>query len=281
MRLSREYSAAFILRVCALLALFLLAACARPIDTVRIPADPVLASGIWSRFAAMTRENETLAGPFRLNATLSYSSKEDSQRVTIYFWGNGNKSAPLPLRLDILMGSGSIVAKAWENARGLFIHVPRDGKVYFAEDGNLLAFGVPVPFALKDIAFLVAGRFTEVIAPGGDADPASPAEALERDGAIGVYAVPGSSLGGQVTIGTDGLPVAWTDGDENGWTLAIEYWPDSTRPTPRKLHFRQAEGREATLIVRELSHPDAPFTPGQLELAVPPGTLLAPLVASR
>ena len=271
---------AFFSRCCILAALVLLSACAKSPETARIPADPALAAANWNRFVAVSNQNETLAGPFRLNATLYYSGKEDSQRVTVYFWGNGDRNAPLPLRLDILVGSGSVVAKAGEDARGLFIHVPREGKVYSAGNGGLLAFDVPVPFALKDIAFLVAGRFAEVFLPGGTGSGMRP-EPLESVGDSVVYAVPGASLGGRVTIGADGLPVAWTDGAENGWTLTVEYWPDSTRPMPRKLYVRHAEGREATLIVRELSHPGAPFTPAQLELAIPPGAMLAPLDGSR
>ena len=270
-----------ITRICALLAVLLLAACAKSVDIVRIPADPALASGNWSRFVVTAKANETLAGPFRLNATLYYSGKEDSQRVTVYFWGNGDKNTPLPVRLDILVGSGSVAAKAGENAHGLSIYVPREGKVYFAENATLLAFDVPMPFSLKDIAFLVAGRFAEVFVPDDNTDPAFPPTPLKSIDNNVVYAVPGSSLGGQVTIGSDGLPVAWTDGNEKGWFLTIEYWPDSTRTLPRKLHIRQAEDREATLIVRELSYPDAPFTPEQLELALPSDTLLVPLADSH
>ena len=280
MRFSPAKTPALITRICTLLAVLLLAACAKPVDIVRIPADPTLASDNWDRFVATAKGNETLAGPFRLNATLYYSGKEDSQRVTVYFWGNGDKNAPLPVRLDILVGSGSVAAKAEENARGLFIYVPREGKVYFTESATLLAFDVPMPFSLKDIAFLVSGRFAEVFVPGNNTDPAFPPKPLKSIDNNVVYAVPGSSLGGQVTIGPDGLPVSWTDGNENGWFLTVEYWPDSTRTLPRRLHIRQAEDREATLIVRELSYPDTPFTPEQLELALPSDTLLVPLADS-
>lgn len=261
-------------RCLLLFSLVMLAACAKPSGTARVPADPALAADSWGRFMAVSTRQESLSGPFRLNATLYYSGKEDSQRVTVYFWGNGKKGAPLPLRLDILMGPGSVMAAAREDSRGLFIHVPREETVYHAEDSGLLAFDVPVPFSLADLSFLVTGRFAEIFAPGGTA-PSVPHANMGADGAI-EYAVEDSPLGGFVTIGPDGLPREWTDGMETGWTLAIEYWPDSTRTTPRKLSMRNAEGREATLIVRDLAHPDA-FTPKQLELAAPEGTRLAPL----
>lgn len=263
-------------RLCLLLFLMLalLPACTRQGGTGRVPADPAVASATWYRFVATAMRQENQAGPFRLNATLYYSGKEDSQRVTVYFWGNGDLKALLPLRLDILMGPGSVMAAAREDSRGLFIHVPREEIVYHAEDSGLLAFDLPVPFSLADLSLLVTGRFAPLFAGGASAQPVPDAEQDENGGIV--YAVKHARLAGFLTIGPDGLPSAWTDGTANGWTLSIEYWPDSTRTTPRKLHIKNAEGREATLIVRELAHPET-FTPRQLELTVPPGTRLAPL----
>lgn len=264
---------------CILLALVvaLLASCARPGDTVRTPADTTLARDLWQRFTTRAERAENLGSPFRLNATLYYSGKEESQRVSVYFWGNGNAYSPLPLRLDILMGPGSVMAAVREDSRGLFIHVPRENTVYQAEDGGLLAFGVPVPFALRDLAFLVTGRYGPLFIPENGGAP----EAFSNTDGTLTYAVPDSALGGYLTIGPDALPLAWSDGSDNSWTLTLEYWPDSTKPTPRKLHIQHAEGREATLIVRELAFPDQLFTPRQLELTVPQGTRLAPLAVTQ
>lgn len=262
-------------RLCLLLlVLALLPACARQGGTGRVPADPTVAQATWHRFVTTAARQENQAGPFRLNATLYYSGKEDSQRVTVYFWGNGDAKSPLPLRLDILMGPGSVMAAAREDSRGLFIHVPREEVVYHAEDSGLLAFDLPVPFSLADLSFLVTGRFAPLFAAQYN-DQRIP-DAEQEDGGDIVYTIKHARLTGFLTLGPDGLPSAWTDGSANGWTLTIEYWPDSTRTTPRKLHIKNAEGREATLIVRELAHPEN-FAPKQLELAVPPGTRLAPL----
>lgn len=260
-----------------LLALALLASCVRPGGTARIPADPALAASLWQRFTTGSERAEKLASPFRLNATLYYSGKEDSQRVTVYFWGNGKADDPLPLRLDILMGPGSVMAAAREDYRGLFIHVPRESVVYHAEGDSLLALDVPVPFALRDLALLVSGRYGTLFMPESDGTP----ESFQNPDGTLAYAVPSSRLGGYLTLGPDALPVAWEDGAANGWKLNLEYWPDSTRTTPRKLFIHHAEGREATLIVRELAFPDKPFAAKQLELAVPQGTRLAPLAVPQ
>lgn len=270
------------IRIPSRLGLFMLAAalfasCARAPGTDLVPADQGLARDRWERFTTGAERAEIASGPFRLNATLYYSGKEDSQRVTVYFWGNGQKDAPLPLRLDILMGPGSVMASAREDSRGLFIYVPREEVAYLAGEQGFVAFGIPLPFALEDLASLVTGRFAAAFAPEGDRIPPA---TLGENGAF-VYSVPDARLSGFLSVAPDGLPVAWTGDPENGWQLTIDYWPDSTRTTPRKLYLRHPEGREATLIVRELAFPGAPFTTKQLELAVPPGTRLAPLEKAR
>ena len=271
---SRSFFLRTIQHVTLCLALTVLVACVRPVDTAHIPADPVAAESIWTRFINTSARTEAASGPFRLNATLYYSGKEDSQRVTAYLWGNGDTTEHLPLRLDILMGPGSVLAAIREDSQGIFIHVPREETVYHAADSNLLAIDVPVPFSLTDLAWIVTGRYANLFAPqDNDTKTLFHTAALHEDGSI-EYTVPNAPLSGNVTIDVNGLPRAWTDG--NGWMLDIEYWPDSTRPTPRKLSIKHTEGRQATLIVRTLDHPQ-PFAPKQLQLTVPPGTRLAPL----
>ena len=260
------------------LILVALTACIRPTEIARIPADPIAAKETWTRFINTSARTEAASGPFRLNGTLYYSGNEESQRVLVYFWGNGDKETPLPLRLDILMGQGSVMAAVNEVSHGLFIHVPRDETVYYTEDNNLLAFDVPVPFSLADLAMLVTGRYALLFAsPDLEIAPPFHNAAQGEDGTI-LYTVADVPLAGKISLDSNGLPLFWTDGKD--WTLTIEYWPDSTRPTPRKLHMQHAKGRQATLIVRTLDH-TAPFTPKQLQLPVPSQTPLAPLAARQ
>lgn len=254
-----------------------LGACAPAKNAVRVAPDADAAQETWRRFTTTTKRAEALAGPFRINAALHYAGKEDSQRVVVYFWGNGKKNAPLPLRLDILLGPGAVMAKVVENERGLFIYAPRDETVYHLQGGGLLAFGLPLPFTPADLAAILTGRFESAFAPHGKPFPAQAPEAFAGEARSIIYELRDSPLPGLLTIGADGLPTAWSDGQEDGWRLTVDYWPDSTRATPRKLHVSNADGGEATLIVRELAHPEKEFAPDQLRLSFPPNTRLAPL----
>jgi hypothetical protein len=260
------------------LAVLLCVSCVKGTDTSRIPADTAEGKALWDRFVTLSDRAENTSSPFRLGATLYYSGREDSQRESVYFWGNNEKDAPYPLRLDILMGPGSVIATTREDERGLFIYVPREETVYYAANNGLLAFGVPLPFQLKDLAALATGKFARVFAPEDGETPA----AFMGDGGNLVYMTDSAPLAGYVTLSENGLPTAWEDGTENGWRLTVEYWPDSTRRTPRKLHIEHAgEKREATLITRELTFPKAVFTAEQLKLGIPQNTRLAPLDGAR
>ena len=294
MRSARSYS--ILPRSLAFLAILLCVSCAKAPDTARVPADTETSKAVWNRFKTVSERAENASSPFRLNATLYYSGKEDSQRVSAYLWGNNSMSDPYPVRLDILMGPGSVIATTREDLRGLFIYVPREQTVYHAENDGLLAFGVPLPFKLKDLAALVTGRFARVFTPQGGEEPPTfkggeepPAfkggeepPAFNGDENTLIYMVDQAALAGYVKLSENGLPVSWEDGTENGWRLTIDYWPDSTRRTPRKLHIEHVgEKREATLIVRELASPEKPFSGKELQLNVPENTRLAPLDGSR
>lgn len=265
-------------RAGALLLVLALGACARSADTTGGTIDRAAAQAVWDRFTALSGRAENLAGPFEASATLYYSGKEDSQRVSTLFWGNGNSAAPL--RLDILMGPGSVIAQAREESRGLFIYVPRENLVYHAQERGLLSFGVPVPFTLADLMFLVTGRFGGVFAPSGTAlSPAAPESPHGENGNL-VFSIADAPLPGSLTLSPEGLPLAWEEKD-GGWILAIDYWPESTRTTPRKLYIKHHDGAEATFIVRELNRPGTAFPAQQMQLNVPPNTRLAPVAPAR
>ncbi len=248
------------------------------------PADPVAAQNVWTRFEAVSHNAETLAAPFRINATLYYAGKEDSQRVTVYFWGNqvhGDARAIWPLRMDILMGPGSVMAMIAENGSDFTVYVPRDATAYYyTGDGPaLLAFGVPVPFSLADLSLLLTGQYRRLFLDRDALDassPAPPAYAGKNGSTLYALDARNGRSPGLLELSPDGLPLNWRESGGNGWTLSLEYREDSTRTTPRKVQISHPKGGEATLVVRELARV-RPFAPGQLELALPLDTAFAPL----
>lgn len=236
-----------------------------PLDPTRVNQ----AEDAWTRFLNASRSAEVQASPFRISANLHYAGDEGTQRVSAYFWGNGGED-PYPLRLDVQAGMGSIMAAVREDAAYFAAYVPSDKTLYLSPqgEGSLQAFDVPVPFSLADLALLFTGRYGELfLGPNYEKSALPPV----FEGANGSFRfrLTGVAFPGYLDIGSDGLPVSWTE--EDGWTISIDYRMDSTRTTPRRVRFTHAEGREATVVVRELARP-APFGGQQLELGYPEGT---------
>ena len=269
------------IRSLILLALCLtLFACAKQERTLPTLPDASLAVETWGRFHNISERAEHTAGPFSINATLYYAGKEGSQRVTAYVWGNGQPEAPLPLRLDILLGPGSVLASAAEETRGTFIYVPRDNMVYHTTNVGLAEFGVPLPFSLASLTAILTGRYAEVFKPAKNTQNTAFAAVNGKDNTL-IFPISDAPLAGKLTLSRDGLPVAWSEEADDGWRISLEYWPDSTRTTPRKLSIKHGStAAEATLIMRELTFPQKPFRNEQLRLNVPPNTRLAPLAVA-
>lgn len=233
----------------------------------------------WHRFQAVAHMGEAAAGPFRVSANLSYVTKQGSQRVSVYFWGNGSHATPYPLRLDILAGPGNIVGKVREDEDDFLAYAPGEKTAYTHSGGrlNLLAFGVPLPFSLADLSLLLTGQYNLLFinenAAGRTmpvpAATAAPPEAL-------MFRLRSARLPGDLEINSSGLPVSWAEPGGKGWSMEIEYWDESTRTTPRKIRLTHSQGAEATIIVRDLARPD-PFAAGQLDLLLPPDTIQKPL----
>ncbi|MDL2271630.1 hypothetical protein LJC23_01185 [Desulfovibrio sp. OttesenSCG-928-I05] len=244
--------------------------------------DPALVASArdsWDDFLKVSRNADALSGPFRLSANLHYAGDEGTQRVSAYFWGNGAQENPHPLRLDIQGGMGTVMAAVREDASSFMAYIPSDNAVYLSPSGtgSLEAFGVPVPFSLADLALLFNGRYEHFFlgAESGteSGEHSAPAAFQNEDGVV-CFALAeenGARFAGTLVLGAGGLPLSWTEQGENGWTLLIDYPADSTRTTPRRVRFKHAGGKQATVVVRDLARTE-PFRGQQLELTFPQGT---------
>ena len=267
------------LRVSALALLcFCLTSCGggRSAPSLTLSPPSERASGIWERFIRAAGTAESIAGPFRSSGTLFYAGKEDSQKVSVYFWGNGDKQTPYPLRLDIMAGIGDVMAKIHETREQFVAYVPKEHIAYTHKSGrqNFIAFGVPLPFSLEDLSLLVTGRYGPLFLPSPSAVP-EPRTSAETDAAVTFY-LENARLPGTLDINVFGLPVGWRDVGATGWHMVIEYWPDNTRPTPHKVTLTNLEGASVTVVLRETASPE-PFTQQQLSLSLPPDVVFRAL----
>ncbi len=226
-----------------------------------VPHDAALA--VWNRFEQYSASQTSAKGPFRIQCGLRYSNQGEGNRATAVLWSNGD----LPLRLDVL-AMGTLIARVRQDSGELLIHAPRDGKawVHTGKEQAFLAFGMPLPLALSDIAYLLQGRYGEVFGPMNWDNPV-------KSGPNTQFTLTRGTLPGSVVLSPEGLLLSWQEAP-GGWVLDIEY--EGTPPLPSRLDIKHPEGRHAVLTVVEREHP-AMFTAERLALALPEGTTMAGL----
>jgi len=248
--------------------LFLLNACA-----ARQKAEPLeaaTAKNIWKdylQYAAKSAEEH--GKPSRVQASLRFGSSDDGRRVIVLLWENGGG----PIRLDVRAGVGVSAAKILQTDSRFLVYSMQENRAYY-HDGpqqSLLAYGLPLPFGLRDLAALLAGDYGAVFGLEPPQDPQS-----AQAGGMRFTLPKKGGPGGVLELDSQGLPRSWK-AEKGGWRLAFTYDDDKALPRPEQIEARHENGNYAILLVKERHRPDRPFTPEQLELKLPPGTPLLPM----
>ncbi|MBD5538410.1 MAG: hypothetical protein HDQ94_00185 [Desulfovibrio sp.] len=247
----------------------LLCACARQAPA---PGTPQGGEGnaLATRWQAYRNAGTGAEAPYRLQLSLRFGEEGNTRRVTALLWGNGERE----LRLDVMAGVGTVVAKILEDGDHFLVYAPLENKAYFHQGATspLLKVGVPVPFGLARLTALLTGHYAAAF---GDA---SADASLLSDG-VAQYTLEGKP-GGLLSLDAAGRPVAWRESAANGWRMDIVY-DDATPPLPRRLTLTHASGRRAIMLVKERENPPAPFTQEQMRLTLPEGAPLLPLARYR
>lgn len=265
-----------------LLALVLASACA-PKEQPSPPVPPAPApqteeapedkgAAIWRAFHDRASGATFLSGPFRISGTLRYTdAKGETTRASSLLWGNGKASNPYPLRLDILAGVGTVVAKVREDERSFLAYVPDEKRAYLMEgdDRTLASFGVPVPLSLGDLTQILTGLPGALFLPRDNDGPATPEYTLTGKGAR--FAVSRSALPGELELSASGVPLAWKEAGGKGWSIGFE--PGDKNPLqPQKLRIAHPKGYSALITVKEIARVSPPYSREQMGLETPPGT---------
>jgi hypothetical protein len=242
----------------------LLCACAKPSAVDMMPEKQNEMGEYLRKYLASA---DVPTAPFRVRMSLRFGVAEDTRRVTALFWGNSEDR----LRLDVMAGIGVTAAKIVEDGRHFLVYSPNENKAWFFQGAEkpLLQVGVPIPFHLGHLANLLNGRYALVF--GKDCDRGEfPQDGLLRCELSG-------RPGGRLTINADGLPHLWHENRKgHGWEMRIVYG-EGGHGLPRSLILTAEDGKRAVVLVKERENPAAPFTDGQLRLALPEDTPFLPL----
>lgn len=243
--------------LCLIVLMFMASACARQ----PAPVAPADSADRWQAFVA--RSDAVKDAPYLLNTSLRFGTDGDTRRVTALLWGNDSQS----LRMDVMAGIGAVVAKIQESGDEFLVYSPTEDKAFFHQGSNkpLLRVGVPVPFALDQLAALLNGRPAEVF---GREYAGSRALA---NGHVGFTL--SSAPGGLLEVDAQGQAVAWQEDGKRGWIMTLAY---DEAGLPRRVSLRHPDGQTAVLLVKERQAP-VPFSNEQLRLLLPNSTRVLPL----
>ena len=254
--------------LCLTPALLLLNACAA--RQSEKPLEPATAQDIWKGYVQYAAKSaEAHRQPSRVQASLRFGGNDDGRRVIVLLWENGGG----PIRLDVRAGVGVSAAKILQTDSRFLVYSMQENRAWY-HDGSqqsLLAYGLPLPFGLRDLAALLAGDYSAVF---GLTPPKNPRGT--QDGGMSLVLPKKGSLGGVLELDAQGLPRSWKE-EEGGWRLTFTHDGDKTFPRPEQIEARHANGNYAILLVKDRYRPEQPFTPEQLELKLPPGTPMLPL----
>lgn len=254
-------------RCFVLLASLTLVACAPQISVRPESSVPESeAAAVWNSFESYSQVQGAKQEAYRVRGSLRYGKEGDTRRVSLLFWSNGS----LPIRLDVMAGVNSLVARLLESPDLFVVYVPNEEKALIHEgSGRIqLNFGKPVPFSLRDFSALMHGRFHEIFG-SVKGEGASRTE----DGNLR-FLLSGGLHPGELDLRADGLPVRWAQAD--GWSMEITY-DDEAIPLPYKIRLEHPDGYTAILLVKDRERPEAGFTPEQLALDLPQGTDIEPI----
>jgi hypothetical protein len=228
------------------------------------------AGSIWESYAHYAAKSaEEHRRPSRIQASLRFGGNDDGRRVVVLLWENGGG----PIRLDVRAGVGVSAAKILQTDTSFLLYSMQENRAW-RHDGSqqsLLAYGLPLPFGLRDLAALLAGDYGAVFGLTPPKDPRG-----TQDGGMSFLLPKTGSPGGVLELDALGLPRSWKE-EKGGWRLTFTHDDDKAFPRPEQIEARHENGNYAILLVKDRQRPEQPFTPEQLELKLPPGTPTLPM----
>lgn len=259
------------------LLLVLLGACAPRVDLPRFDEAEANMAAFKARFVTPQVSGHGLA----VRASLLYSTPSRANRTDVQLFGEYAR----PLRLDVRAGLGTMLALMREDGAGLLAYYPDKSRAYGHSDPVIGAqlLGLPFPFALKDLALVLAGQFGTLLPeaparvraiPGGGfafSYEKGPVRLLVLDAHGRPERMEGLlSQHFRAQAERDGMPVS----GPRVWGLAFSGYPeeDGDPEGPATiLTLTLPKGDSAVLRVRSLTPRQEPWAAKALTLTLPAG----------
>lgn len=201
----------------------------------------------------------------KFTASLYYTTRKQGHRTIMSLWGDLDS----PLRLDVRAGIGTYLAHIREDKNGLTAFYPEEKTVYSHSSPQRAVelLGLPFPFALKDLAGLIAGCYPNFIPSSFDTiDISSNGKGL-------LYSFDHGPIS-SITLTEKGLPVEITGRGKLSWKMEMESYElgKSGKNLPEKITVYTATGAKAVLRIKSRYFTGRKWDEKSLEMSVPDGT---------
>ncbi len=200
----------------------------------------------------------------KAKASLYYSSEDRGHRTVINLWGN----LASPLRLDVRAGIGAYVAHIREDDEGLLAFYPEEKTAYSHSSPTraVKLLGLPFPFALKDLAGLIAGCYPNLIPKSFDTITST----ANYNNLLFIFDKGAIS---SITLTREGLPVELTGGGEHPWRMEMSSYEldESGKELPDKITVFTDNKGKAVLRIKSRSFTNTNWDVKSLEMIIPDG----------
>jgi outer membrane biogenesis lipoprotein LolB len=248
---------------CMLLALglLLLSGCPKGVKPpVHKTSDP---APVWNRFIeesrAQAKADQTKA--FSLTAGLHYAGPKNSSRVNIRFWGDLDGAS----RIDLQTGMGQTLGFWHEDERGFTAFIPDKNTAYLHSDARrgIAAFGVALPFTLRELGLLLNGRWSGLFPETYVAARAVPGKGFS-------FAVRQGDQDFTLLLDAEGLPMGMTTAGAESWKLEFSDYDPAAPRLPKKIVMTREPGEKAVLVIKKLEQLSTSWPEQKLKLDLPP-----------
>ncbi len=218
---------------------------------------------VWKTFRTSISTDQAVS--FSLSAAMHYSGPKDKGRIVIQFWGN----LDYPLRLDLQTGLGQTLSYWREDSTGFTAYLPDKHAAYLHKDGRLgmAAFGIQLPFTLKQMALLLNGAWSE-LAPAHY----TTVRPVKDKG----YLYEFTAFGQRYTLIIDpaGRPLDMRTPGPESWHVTFGGALDlpGLEKLPKKITMTRTADQKAVLVLKKLQQSPNPYAKDKLELELPPDT---------
>lgn len=228
------------------------------------------AKAVYETFLAAQRAGTPPIVAFSLTGSMSFAAKSKSGRLNFRFYGNMAD----PTRLDLRTSMGGPYASLREDATEFNAYVPNNNSLYRHSDTRRGAarLGIPMPFTMREMAALLAGRFGE-LAPSRFRSAKKVADGFE-------YSFSGDPRLSTLTLDFQGKPRHLTGRGLEPWRVDFEndeVVPGRSETVARKVTLTTPGGNSLLVRVKSVQLRAEPYPAADLELPVPPQTVIRSL----